>query len=163
MNTAQMGQWIIAKENPTNYTYAARIAVAAVLSLWVARMIGMQEAYWASVASLMVIQPTFVAALPNSAQRIAGAAVGAVCGWLVATYIGSNIFVYGIAIFVIGALCSLLRVERSAFRYASVTLAIIVLIVRVNPPWVVALHRFIEVSVGIVVSLVLMAVWKDKS
>jgi len=162
MSTKQMSRWIIAKENPTNYTYAARIAVAAVLSLWVARLIGMPEAYWASITSLVIIQPTFKAALPISVQQFAGTAVGAICGWLVATYIGANIFVYGVAIFVIGMACSALHVERSAFRYASVTLAIIVLIVRTNPPSVVALHRFVEVSVGIVMSLVLTAVWPDK-
>jgi uncharacterized membrane protein YgaE (UPF0421/DUF939 family) len=51
--------------------------------------------------------------------------------------------------------------EKSAYRYASITLAIIVLIPRANAAWIVALHRFFEVSVGIVVALVLAAVWPE--
>ena len=51
--------------------------------------------------------------------------------------------------------------EKSAYRYASITLAIIVLIPRSNAAWIVALHRFFEVSVGIVVALALAAVWPE--
>jgi uncharacterized membrane protein YgaE (UPF0421/DUF939 family) len=42
-------------------------------------------------------------------------------------------------------------------RYASFTLAIIVLIPRSSPAWAIALHRFLEVSVGIVVALAVVA------
>src|SRR6267154_2968244 len=120
MNTKQMSRWIIAQENPTTYTYAARIAVAAVLSLLAAQVLRMPEAYWASISSLIVLQSTWKAALPLSAQRFAGAAVGAICGWLVATYIGSNFLVYGVAVLLIGGACAALKVEQSAFRYAGV-------------------------------------------
>jgi uncharacterized membrane protein YgaE (UPF0421/DUF939 family) len=51
--------------------------------------------------------------------------------------------------------------EKSAYRYASVTLAIILLIPRSNAAWIIALHRFFEVSVGIVVALALAAVWPE--
>jgi hypothetical protein len=51
--------------------------------------------------------------------------------------------------------------EKSAYRYASITLAIIVLIPRSNAAWVVALHRFFEVSVGISVALALAALWPE--
>jgi len=46
-------------------------------------------------------------------------------------------------------------------RYASITLGIIVLIPRSNAAWIVALHRFFEVSVGILVALALVAVWPE--
>jgi hypothetical protein len=36
-----------------------------------------------------------------------------------------------------------------------------VLIPRINAAWIVALHRFIEVSVGIVVALALAALWPE--
>jgi uncharacterized membrane protein YgaE (UPF0421/DUF939 family) len=52
--------------------------------------------------------------------------------------------------------------EKTAYRYASITLAIIVLIPRVNTPWNVAAHRFIEVSVGILVALAFVAVWREE-
>jgi len=46
---------------------------------------------------------------------------------------------------------------ENAYRYASVTRAIIVLIPRSHAAWIVALHRFFEVSVGILVALALVA------
>src|SRR6266446_625927 len=43
------------------------------------------------------------------------------------------------------------------------TLAIIVLIPRSNPAWIIALHRFIEVSVGIIVALIVIGLWPERS
>src|SRR6266508_2853499 len=37
------------------------------------------------------------------------------------------------------------------------------LIPRTNPAWIVALHRFIEVSVGIIVALLVVAIWPEQS
>jgi uncharacterized membrane protein YccC len=51
--------------------------------------------------------------------------------------------------------------KKTAYRYASIILVIVVLIPRSNPPWNVALHRFIEVSVGIIVALAVVAVWPE--
>jgi uncharacterized membrane protein YccC len=67
-----------------------------------------------------------------------------------------------LAIFFIGLLSFGFRLEKTAYRYASVTLTIIVLIPRTNPAWIVALHRFIEVSVGIVVALLVVAIWPER-
>jgi uncharacterized membrane protein YgaE (UPF0421/DUF939 family) len=69
--------------------------------------------------------------------------------------------VFGIAVFLIGIVCTMLRLERNAYRFASITLAIIILIPRVNSVWVMAVHRFAEVSVGIAVGLVLTALWPE--
>jgi uncharacterized membrane protein YccC len=68
-----------------------------------------------------------------------------------------------LAIFFIGVLSFGFRLERVAYRYASVTLAIIVLIPRTNPAWIIALHRFIEVSAGIIVALAVVAFWPERS
>jgi len=51
--------------------------------------------------------------------------------------------------------------EKTAYRYAGVTLAMIVLIPRSNVAWIVALHRFFEVSIGILVALAVVAVWSE--
>ena len=68
-----------------------------------------------------------------------------------------------LAIFFIGLLSFCFRLEKTAYRYASVTLTIIVLIPRTSPAWIVGLHRFIEVSVGIIVALIVVAVWPERS
>ena len=69
---------------------------------------------------------------------------------------------FGLAVFLLGMLCLALRLERNAFRFASITLAIILLIPRGNNPWVMATHRFVEVSIGIAVGLVLTALWPER-
>ena len=53
------------------------------------------------------------------------------------------------------------RVEKSAYRYASITLAIVMLVPRSTSAWLVAIHRFFEVSLGIAVGLMLSAFWPE--
>jgi uncharacterized membrane protein YgaE (UPF0421/DUF939 family) len=88
--------------------------------------------------------------------------MGAVLGALAATYFRGNVAVYGVLVFLIGLLCAVLRVDRTAYRYASITLAIIMLIPRSAGPWTTAAHRFIEVSTGILVALAIAAVWPEQ-
>ena len=108
-----MKLWSWKKEELPSISHAIRTAVAATLSVVIARLVGMPEAYWA-------------------------------------------------AIFLLGILSLAFRLEKTAYRYASVTLTIIVLIPRVNAPWIVAAHRFIEVSVGILVALAFVAIWREE-
>lgn len=108
------------------------------------------------------MQSTLGAALPISAQRFAGTAIGAAIGAAVAAFFPGSIWAFGIAVFVIGVLCALLHIERGAYRYASVTLAIVMLVTRSTSVWLVALHRFLEVSLGIAVGLVLSALWPER-
>jgi uncharacterized membrane protein YccC len=61
----------------------------------------------------------------------------------------------------LGLLSSPFRLEKAAYRYASITLTIIVLIPQAATPGIVALHRFIEVSVGIIVALAISALWPE--
>ena len=52
--------------------------------------------------------------------------------------------------------------DRSAYRFGGVTLAIVLLVRRVEPAWQVAFHRFAEVSTGIAVALVMTVVWPER-
>jgi len=150
--------WKWEQENLPSLVHSIRTAIAASLSLAVARLFGLPEAYWAAIATLLVMQSTLGATVLIS---IAATAVGALAGALVATYFAGNILVFAAAVFVLGLLSAAFRMEKSAYRYAGVTLAIIVLIPRAKAPWIIALHRFFEVSVGILVALALVAVWPE--
>ena len=108
------------------------------------------------------MQSTLGATLTLSIERIVATAVGASVGALEANYFGANLVAFMVAIILIGLLSYGFRLEKTAYRYASVTLAIIVLIPRSNPAWIVALHRFIEVSVGIIVALAVVAFWPER-
>jgi uncharacterized membrane protein YgaE (UPF0421/DUF939 family) len=155
--------WNTQKENLPSIGHSIRTAAAATVSVVVARLVQMPEAYWAAIATLVVMQSTLGATLTLSIERIVATAVGASVGALEANYFGANLVAFMVAIILIGLLSYGFRLERTAYRYASVTLAIIVLIPRTNPAWIVALHRFIEVSVGIIVALIVVAVWPERS
>ena len=115
--------------------HSIRTAIAATLSLAVARVFGLPEAYWAAIATLVVMQSTLGATLLLSIERIAATALGALAGALLASYFTGNLLVFATAVFVLGLLCSAFRLEKTAYRYAGVTLAIIVLIPRSNAAW----------------------------
>jgi len=161
MSTGQFGQLILTKDNPSTLEHSARTAVAAVVSLLVARLFRLPEAYWASISTLIVMQSTLGAALPISAQRLAGTAMGGIAGGIAAAYFPGNALVFGIVVFLLGILCAGFQVERSAYRYASVAVAIIMLVPRVNKAWIIAVHRFVEVSIGIAVGLAVTAIWPE--
>lgn len=95
-------------------------------------LFGLPEAYWAAIATLVVMQSTLGATLLISVERVAATALGALAGALLATWFTQNAFVFAVAVFVLGLLCARFRMEKSAYRYASITLAIILLIPRSN-------------------------------
>jgi uncharacterized membrane protein YgaE (UPF0421/DUF939 family) len=107
------------------------------------------------------MQSTLGATLTLSIERIVATAVGASVGALEANFLGANLVAFAVAIVLIGLLSIAFRLEKTAYRYASITLAIIVLIPRSAPAWIIALHRFLEVSVGIIVALAIVALWPE--
>jgi uncharacterized membrane protein YgaE (UPF0421/DUF939 family) len=139
---------------------AARTTVAAVVSLLLARILKLPEFYWAPISAIVIIESTIN---PRTVawQRFAGTALGAALGALVATFFSSSALVYGVAVFLCGVLCAILRLE-GAYRFAAITLSIIVLIAHQRPAWIVASHRFVEVSVGIAVALAVAQLWPSR-
>ena len=136
---------------------ALRTAVATVVSLVVARSLKMPEFYWAPISTIVILLST-INPLTLAWQRFAGTALGAALGALIATYAHPHWLVYGIGLFVCGILASMLRIG-SAYRFAAIALSIVLLIAHNRPPWVVATHRFLEVSVGIAVALLTTVIW----
>jgi uncharacterized membrane protein YccC len=136
-----------------------RTAVATGASLVVARLLYLPEAYWAAVTTLVVMQSTLGAAWAVSTQRFMGTALGAGVGALVGHHLGGGVLVLTVGVFGLGLICCMLRLDQSAYRFAGITFAIVTLVARESGPTVVAAHRFIEVSTGIAVALVITALW----
>jgi len=157
---ARFREWVIAKENPPTIATVGLSVAAAVTSYLIARLFGLPESYWASIASLMTIQLTFSAALPVAVQYVAGTATGAAVGAVADFYFHASVWVFAAAVVLVGLVCIALRVERSAFRYASITLVIVLLVPRPTSAPMVAFHRFFEVTIGITVGLALFAIWQ---
>jgi uncharacterized membrane protein YgaE (UPF0421/DUF939 family) len=142
--------------------HSARTAVAAVISFQAARIFRLPEAYWAPVTTLVITQSSLGAALRVSWQRFAGTALGAMVGAILAAYFGQSPLIFGASVFIVGLFCAVPDLDRSAYRFAGVTLAIVMLVPRTGPAWQIALHRFGEVSIGIVVALILAWIWPEK-
>jgi uncharacterized membrane protein YgaE (UPF0421/DUF939 family) len=140
---------------------AVRTTIAAVASLLLARLLKLPEFYWAPISAIVIIQST-IDPRTLAWQRFAGTALGAVLGALIATFFSSGALVYAAGILLCGVLCALLRFG-GAYRFAAITLSIILLIAHTRPAWIVAWHRFVEVSVGIAVALVLSEVWPSRA
>lgn len=139
-------------------TNSARATVVSVASLLLARLLKLPEFYWAPISAIVILLST-IDPLTLAWQRFAGTALGAALGALIATYLHPNWIVYGAGIYVCGILCALLRMD-SAYRFAAITLTIVLLVAHIRPPWIVAAHRFVEVSLGIAVALVVTVVWR---
>jgi len=137
---------------------SARTVVATVVSMLLARLLKLPEFYWSPISAIVVLLST-VEPLTVAWQRFAGTALGAALGALIAIYFQPTWIVYGAGIFVCGILCALLRIE-SAYRFAAITLSIVLLIAHTRSPWIVAMHRFVEVSLGIAVALAVTVVWR---
>lgn len=142
--------------------HSARTAIAAIISLFVPQLLHLPEPYWACITALIVMQSDLGTAWAVSWQRLAGTALGAAMGALVAPHFGANVFVFFLSVFLLGLACAALRMP-DAYRMAGVTLALVVLIDRTAPAWKIAMYRFLEVSIGIAIALIVTALWPEKT
>jgi Ca2+/H+ antiporter len=60
-----------------------------------------------------------------------------------------------------GLICAALYPDKAAYRFAGITLAIVTLIPQDKAASVIAVHRFLQVAMGIVVGLLLTAAWLE--
>jgi uncharacterized membrane protein YgaE (UPF0421/DUF939 family) len=134
-----------------------RAAVGTSASLLIARQLKLPQFYWAPISTIVILLST-TNPLSLAWQRFVGTALGAVLGAVIATYFSANWAVYGIGIFVCGILSTLLKIGV-AYRFAAITLSIVLLSAHNASPSSVAFHRFIEVSLGIAVALLTTLLW----
>lgn len=142
--------------------HSVRTAVAAVVSVLAARLFRLPEAYWAPITTIVITQSSLGAAFTISWQRFVGTLLGAVVGGIVASYFGPHVLVFGVCVFLLGLLCAVTHTDRSAYRFGGISLAIVLLIPRMEPAWQVAFHRFAVVSIGIAVALIFAWVWPER-
>ena len=153
---------VVPIEERTSVLHVGRTTLAAVVSQLVAQALHMPEPYWASVTTIVVMQSTLGAAWKVSVTRFAGTALGAVVGGLFASYFGSSVWAFGLAVAAAGLICMPLRLNRAAYRFAGITVCIVMLVARQQAAWIIAGHRFVEVSLGIAVALIAAAAWPER-
>lgn len=132
----------------------------------------MPEPYWAAITTLIVMQSNLKSTLALSVRRLIGTAMGVTLGALLFKCFGSAIPIFGLGVLVAGLACMAIGrvaskfsdyVDRTAYRYAGVALAIVLLIPHSFGIWKIAMDRFIEVSVGILVALAITKFWPEAS
>ena len=141
--------------------HVARTTVAATVSLAIARAVRLPEPEWAAISTMVVTQSTLGAAMTISGQRFAGTALGAAVAALLARYVGSGMLAFAAGVLGLGLICAVLHLDRAAYRFAGITLAIVLLVSRAQFAWTIAIHRFLEVSLGIAIGLILTALWPE--
>jgi len=142
---------------------AIKTAVAGIASLYITSFLKLPEGYWAAISALIVMQSSVGATVSASRTRLAGTAVGALVGGAFVAMLGTAIPWFAIGVALAFFLCSILQLAESQ-RLATVTVAIIMLSGRATSPWVLALHRFTEVSIGIVIALVVsLVLWPSRA
>ena len=152
-----MAKGILPRLDRSSIVDWVRTTVATVASFLLARLLRMPEYYWAPISTIVIIQSTIP---PRTLgwQRFVGTAVGAVLGAALATFFHPTAWIYGLGMLLCGVLAWVLRVS-GAYRFAAITLSIILLIPRTRAPWLIGWHRFLEVSLGIAVALAVTTVW----
>lgn len=53
-------------------------------------------------------------------------------------------------------------IERTTYRFASIALAIFMLVVRNSVPWIIAAHQIAEISIRIFVRLLVTLIWPER-
>ena len=135
-----------------NWKQAVKTGIAAGLCLWLTRLLGLRQGYWAAISTVVVMQSETAATVIASRDRLVGTAIGAVLGWAAAGLWHGHAAVYAATIL----LCLLLPAAlgfHNAGRLAGVAASIIMLVPSALPRWIMACDRFLEVSFGIIIAL----------
>jgi hypothetical protein len=131
--------------------------------MYFSQLLRLPQGYWAAITAMIVMQTNLGAAVKQSWIRFAATAVGAAVSIPFSAFFAQNLLVFGVAVFVTVVLCTVLHLQEG-LRLAAVTIAIILLIPHAGHPWVPALNRFLEVSFGILVALLVAEfVWPSSA
>jgi uncharacterized membrane protein YgaE (UPF0421/DUF939 family) len=142
--------------------HAAKTGVAAVLALYFARFLGLPESYWAAISAIIVMYSDVSTTLKASGQRLVGTAFGVSIGGAFTALFGQQLWAFGVAVTLTVVVCALLGFD-DATRLAGVAVAIVMLIGHPASPWIAPLHRFLEVSFGILVAVLVSSLnWPSR-
>ena len=146
---------------------AGLTALAVCVCQGIVMALGLKTGYWATITCVVVMQSEVGGTLVASRDRLLGTAIGALAGWVaVLAWNGRSgvmdVVVLGAAVYVATAMCNVLDLKSSG-RLAGVTVIIVFLLHGAEAAWRAAGSRFLEVSLGVVVALVVTGIFFPKS
>jgi uncharacterized membrane protein YgaE (UPF0421/DUF939 family) len=153
----------LTQENIDRLKHAAKTGFAAMLSYYLARFLRLPESYWAAISAIIVMYSDVSSTVRASGYRLVGTAIGASMGAVFAALFGQRLWAFGVAVTLTVLVCALLGFAEAA-RLAGVAVAIVMLVGHPGRPWIAALHRFLEVSFGIVIAVVVsVLIWPSRT
>jgi uncharacterized membrane protein YgaE (UPF0421/DUF939 family) len=153
--------WLSRNFTRTSFEQAIATGAAGIVSLYAAKFLRLPQGYWAAISSFIVLQSNVAATLSAARGRLIGTAIGALIGAVFVRYVGTHPLWLGLAVILTVLLCHGLGLEDS-YRLACVTVAIVMLISSAHSAWITAGYRFLEVSLGIVVAVVIAGILEHK-
>jgi uncharacterized membrane protein YgaE (UPF0421/DUF939 family) len=134
-----------------------KTGLAAILSLWLADLLGLKYPYWAAVSAIVVMGWDTKLTFASCRDRVIGTAIGAFMGWLTFYVWHGHYLIYGVSVAICIFLCSVLQFDKAG-RLAGATLSLIVLVSIDDKPSQIAISRFLEVGIGVVIALIVSLV-----
>jgi uncharacterized membrane protein YccC len=126
---------------------AIQAVCSASLAYGVGRLLHTQQAVWAAMTAIAVVQHSYVDTRHIARDQLIGALIGGLFGLVAALYGGGHYIVYVLAIAVAVIFCWTIN-SGSAARLSATTATIMLLVPTDGSPWDIALLRFGEVTLG---------------
>jgi len=116
------------------------------------------QPFWAVMSAIIVMQSDAGATISASWMRLVGTFAGALVGGIFLALLGNYVWSFGVAVGLVVLICAFLRLIES-YRIAAVTVAVVMLTGQTTSPWMTATYRFLEVSFGIIIALLISALF----
>jgi len=147
----ESGRRLLSYEQWQMFKHAAKTALSAALTWWLALRLGLRDGYWGGITAIIVLQSNVGATVTASRDRLLGTLIGALFGCAFSLF-GALPWNFALAVLFAIVACHLLGLRNSA-RLAGVTICIVMLVPKLGSRWPLALDRVSEVFLGIVVAL----------
>lgn len=141
--------------------HALRTALAAGVSMALATALAVPDPYWSPITTIIVTQSSVADSWLISRRRLLGTLLGVTLGALQVLLLPKGVLAYAAAILVLGLVCGFSRIHQSAYRFGGIALTIVVTAAPGDAVWRMALFRFVDVAIGIVVALAITRLWPE--
>ena len=138
-------------------------AVAAVVSMGLAQALHLPDPYWAPISAIVCSLDAFDGAAATARRRLVGTLIGVFLAALQVSFTSYNLINYGLAIALLGLLCSAARLHPSSLRFGAIALTVVVSDPDKSVVWFTAAARFVDVALGIAVALLVVKAWPKRS
>lgn len=136
-----------------------QISVAAVLALFLARLLHLPEAFWAPISAIVCSLDAVEGATRVARRRLLGTFFGVTIAAIQISLAPHGLISYALAVVILGLICGLIKLHPSAFRFGAIALTVVVTSPDKAAVWLTASTRFADVALGILVALAVVRIW----